>query len=380
MTMNKFFEKVEKGEYVVAKEVSKRLGVAASKQSRTLKKIDESLKGRDGRSITLNKEGLKEYIKLLGKEKEVENIFSMLQLDVVGCSDASESGEEVLKDCSDDMQPGRIGTVDNLYFIHNDTPYFNVNAIGLALEIDDSWKRRLVSRLSEKGYRYFSYAELKRIGYENPSPNGCKLLTESGLYQFILKSSSPKALSFQDWVCCDLIPSIRKEGRYDIVEEQIKKNCIDEYETALRVSAYRSSLAAEPLEKLPARYKGEMNSPYMAVKGMTGMLEVQADMQNKVALMDRDRNINYGTFKELVHDIKKLDEYQLEQVIGTNPHANLYNAIYNIGQERLGLSLIAASNGYKPRDKRLFELGYGTVLYVIANDIYNKALRIKPLI
>lgn len=51
-------------------------------------------------------------------------------------------------------------------------------------------------------------------------------VNESGLYCIILKSRKEKALRFQDWVCSEVIPSIRKHGAYMTTEtiENILKN------------------------------------------------------------------------------------------------------------------------------------------------------------
>ena len=41
-----------------------------------------------------------------------------------------------------------------------------------------------------------------------------QLITESGIYQLILRSNLPKAFEFQEWVCNEVLPSIRKHGMY----------------------------------------------------------------------------------------------------------------------------------------------------------------------
>ena len=39
-------------------------------------------------------------------------------------------------------------------------------------------------------------------------------VSEPGLYQLVLKSKLPAAIEFQDWVCEEVLPAIRKTGRY----------------------------------------------------------------------------------------------------------------------------------------------------------------------
>lgn len=48
-------------------------------------------------------------------------------------------------------------------------------------------------------------------------------LTETGLYRLIFQSRKPNALKFQDWVCGEVLPSIRKHGAY-ISEDIINDN------------------------------------------------------------------------------------------------------------------------------------------------------------
>lgn len=51
-------------------------------------------------------------------------------------------------------------------------------------------------------------------------------VNESGLYEVIIRSDSPKAKPFRKWVCSEVLPSIRKHGAYMTSEtiEDILKN------------------------------------------------------------------------------------------------------------------------------------------------------------
>ena len=41
-------------------------------------------------------------------------------------------------------------------------------------------------------------------------------ISESGLYRLIFKSRKPIAEKFQDWICQEVIPSIRETGKYEV--------------------------------------------------------------------------------------------------------------------------------------------------------------------
>ena len=47
------------------------------------------------------------------------------------------------------------------------------------------------------------------------------IISEPGLYRLILTSRKPQAEPFQDWVCQEVIPSIRKTGKYEAQSENI---------------------------------------------------------------------------------------------------------------------------------------------------------------
>jgi hypothetical protein len=46
-----------------------------------------------------------------------------------------------------------------------------------------------------------------------------KTIPESDVYRLIMRSKKPEAEKFQDWVCGEVIPSIRKTGKYSVSPE-----------------------------------------------------------------------------------------------------------------------------------------------------------------
>ena len=92
--------------------------------------------------------------------------------------------------------------------------WFNLNDICRALDLRNP--RKVVNDLP-KGVTN-SYPLLTNGGLQNMT-----FVNESGLYRTIFKSRKEKALEFQDWVCSEVIPSIRKHGAY-ITEDVIKDN------------------------------------------------------------------------------------------------------------------------------------------------------------
>jgi len=52
--------------------------------------------------------------------------------------------------------------------------------------------------------------------------NRITLLSESGLYKFVLRSDKLVARRFQDWLTREVLPAIRKDGMYVMGEEKVK--------------------------------------------------------------------------------------------------------------------------------------------------------------
>jgi prophage antirepressor-like protein len=56
------------------------------------------------------------------------------------------------------------------------------------------------------------------------------LVSEGGLYKLIMRSDKPAAHVFQDWVTCEVLPSIRKDGGYVMGQEKVRAGEMSEDE------------------------------------------------------------------------------------------------------------------------------------------------------
>ena len=102
--------------------------------------------------------------------------------------------------------------------VEGENIWFNLNDICRALDLRNP--RKVVNDLP-KGVTN-SYPLLTNGGLQNIT-----FVNESGLYRTIFKSRKEKALEFQDWVCSEVIPSIRKHGAYiteDVIKDDKKLN------------------------------------------------------------------------------------------------------------------------------------------------------------
>lgn len=71
-------------------------------------------------------------------------------------------------------------------------------------------RRRVSSRIGRGGEHTLNSTE----GASNGLP--VQAVTESGLYSLILGSRKPEAKAFKRWVTHEVLPAIRKTGRYEI--------------------------------------------------------------------------------------------------------------------------------------------------------------------
>lgn len=75
------------------------------------------------------------------------------------------------------------------------------------------------SRLKEYEKRSLNPSQIVGIT-DNPDIKRLTAISESGLYRLVLTSRKPQAEPFQDWVCQQVLPQIRKTGKYEATPKQ----------------------------------------------------------------------------------------------------------------------------------------------------------------
>ena len=118
---------------------------------------------------------------------------------------------------------------------------FNFNEHGVRIVLDenkepwfcyvDVYKSLGISRTS----RLFRELDAKGVAdYHTPTSGGIqklKFINEPNLYRVIFRSNKPQALSFQDWVFAEVLPTIRKTGSYSARQtayEELNRLCLQE--------------------------------------------------------------------------------------------------------------------------------------------------------
>lgn len=104
----------------------------------------------------------------------------------------------------------------------NQEPWFCLTDVYKSLEI--SRTSRLFRELDKKGV----------ADYHTPTNGGIqklKFINEPNLYRIIFRSNKPEALSFQNWVFAEVLPTIRKTGSYSARQtayEELNRLCMEE--------------------------------------------------------------------------------------------------------------------------------------------------------
>jgi len=98
-----------------------------------------------------------------------------------------------------------IGSYDNPWFIAKDI----CKKIGLV---------NIVMALKKIPPNWRSMAKIGTISGEQD----CNIINEPGLYMLIMRSDKPEAQKFREWICEDVLPSLRKKGVYEL-EQKLQK-------------------------------------------------------------------------------------------------------------------------------------------------------------
>ena len=91
----------------------------------------------------------------------------------------------------------------------NGEPWFCLSDVCKVLTVDRS--SDLVRSLDEKGM-------VKNLTPTNGGNQNLNYVNEPNLYRIIFRSNKSEAKQFQDWVFNEVLPSIRKTGKYDIAQ------------------------------------------------------------------------------------------------------------------------------------------------------------------
>lgn len=154
-------------------------------------------------------------------------------------------------------------------------------------------------------------------------PTFINIIPESDVYRLVMRSNLPRAVEFQDWICEDVIPSIRKTGGYliakpdDTPEAILARAVLVAQDTIRRIEAERDDAIRTKAEigsrreatamatasaavRKAAALENELGRgrDYKSVKGIPWFLDVFADTPAAYSvagrkLSDMSRRMDY---------------------------------------------------------------------------------------
>lgn len=183
--------------------------------------------------------------------------------------------------------------------------------------------------IEQNGEPWFVASDVaKALGYENPSRDvqrHCKkvnkfsptesvgtpynIIPESDVYRLIMRSNLPNAERFQDWVCEDILPSIRKTGGYGV---------------AALPQTYIEALEAL-VESEKAKQKALETVEYQ--KPLVQIAEVRIDKKGCFSLTDINKSL--GLKRGLITNWAKSKGYIHQRLCEVNKAGEKYFKIYS---------------------------------------------------
>lgn len=107
--------------------------------------------------------------------------------------------------------PFQFDTLEIRTLLINDQPWFVAMDVASALMYTDA--QAMTRRLDDD--------EIQNRQIVGFGPRGVALINESGLYSAILRSRKSEAKRFKKWVTAEVLPEIRRTGRYDISDKTL---------------------------------------------------------------------------------------------------------------------------------------------------------------
>uniref|UniRef100_A0A6C0EF87 Bro-N domain-containing protein n=1 Tax=viral metagenome TaxID=1070528 RepID=A0A6C0EF87_9ZZZZ len=230
------------------------------------------------------------------------------------------------------------------YFYYNDQVYFKGKDIAKILEYEDT------KQAIRKNISIDDRIKIKQLlgdgVWETPSPKTSLLesehpktvfINESGFYCLIFASKKPEAIEFKRWVTSVVLPSIRKTGSYNLIDNYIEedldkyhnKDCI--YIIHIKDNIYKYGNTSHIFKRLQAHKTNLNYNKIIKIYDMNNMNEA-IKLENKIKTLVKTLKINtvYNTHIEifevdnnnLQNLIKKIDELSLK-IINTKNNKNL---------------------------------------------------------
>ena len=139
-----------------------------------------------------------------------------------------------------------------------------------------------------------------------PNRRQLTVIPEGDVYKLVFGSDLPNAIEFQDWVCDEVLPSIRKKGYYSVAPVQDERASLlmsiidapDDVSTALAVKKYTDHVTAplkEEIKELTPKAEFHdavtKSDDLLTMKEVADILAIKGYGRNKVFALLRFKKI-----------------------------------------------------------------------------------------
>ena len=137
------------------------------------------------------------------------------------------------------IQTFQFNTKDITCHVVNGDPWFKGNDIASILGYarpNNAVREHIPEKFKQSYQSLISSVGPPKTGGLDHNDKTTLYINEAGLYKLIFRSKNKQAEAFSDWVCCEVLPSIRKHGAYITKEKAIELYGLidDDQEEALR--------------------------------------------------------------------------------------------------------------------------------------------------
>lgn len=183
-----------------------------------------------------------------------------------------------------------------------------------------------------KGAIHTNVDDDDKRGWQISTPGGIQtaiVINESGLYSMILRSQLNSSKKFKHWVTSDVLPTIRKTGRYDLVESykiddpiERAKAWIKEQEERKQLEAQNTVLVAENEEMKPkARIYDNLIDSRLLTNFRDAAKEIGISQSQFTGWLEENGYIYRTTRGE----IRPMERYMESGLFQLKPYQNPYN-------------------------------------------------------
>lgn len=228
----------------------------------------------------------------------------------------------------------------DVIFDENDVIWFSVKQILIALGYKD-YKKTMKDRVDRK---YVKKKVQINQNYTSGHPDSL-YITESGLYKLMIGSRLPKAIRFADWIFDDVLPKVRKFGKYEL-----KKNLENEMSELSKKINY--------LEKKNETFKNDLRKDTYPNGGVVYVIDF-SDENKEVYRIGMTGNMNarkklYDTHNLHNHNVVFIKQHSCPVQLESCIKSLLYDFRYKDKKDFFICSLTKIKNAFSKCENSIY--------------------------